>query len=483
MKRRDFIKAGAATATVAGAAGAGAVLGSACGGLFEGGSFEQGKLPLPDMGEYIRTVDDGLHAIARKKVFDGEGEVDGVSDYEKDLARRALSTLYLTGMFGDLPDEGQVHPAMQERLQRALPEMERTVYDMIDYLGAVSDEDAAALQRALRGRDNPAMEIAEWLDGEEWSIGVSQKRRLQTRTLLTHVVSRLKNQPPQLVFDEYIGKVERIEARTGTLEEVERELMARVGKQAFFERQQRLALYAAAWAEGGVTAEDFPIEDLPPVELPDEPEEPPEEDAGVPEEAEPAGEPAPAPAPQPPPAPVQPAQPTVSCGDLADQLKVQRAARLNKQISEEEFQNRVREIKARQAEMRCNGEPGPYERPADLPAGNCDAIKRRVRQDLNSARQAYRRRELSRAELNLRHKEITTRPEYLRCEKEKKQRAGFACLGIGGTLAIVSIILIAAIDVGEPAWWTGVIMATPAAVLLIVGLVMLAIASRRGRGE
>jgi hypothetical protein len=121
------------------------------------------------------------------------------------------------------------------------------------------------------------MEIAQWFDEVEKTLGVSPKRRRQTRELITHVVSRLKSQPPRMLFDEYIGKVQKVAAQAGSAEEIERHTIARMGKEAFFERQERLALYSAAWAEAGVTGEDVPMDDLFDEDIP----APLEEDGGV----------------------------------------------------------------------------------------------------------------------------------------------------------------------------------------------------------
>jgi hypothetical protein len=280
MKRREFLKAGAATATVAGAAGAGGLVGSACAGLIGKEMLESGRIPLPDMDEYIRKVDDGLRQIDEWDLTDEVGETDEDLSRENELVKKSLRSLYLAGMFGDLPDAGQVHPGMQARMKRALPEMDQAVFGMCDYLESVSDEDAETFQHVLREKSDPGMEFADWLDGKAWSAKVSTRRRLQTRALLTQTVSRLRNQPPKSMFEEYSSKTRRLAARGGSIEEMQRQMIARMGEEAFWERQQRLAMYAAAWQEeratGGVAdpEEELPLPDLP------EPSEPVEMDGG-----------------------------------------------------------------------------------------------------------------------------------------------------------------------------------------------------------
>jgi hypothetical protein len=100
------------------------------------------------------------------------------------------------------------------------------------------------------------------------------------RSMVTQVVSRLKNQPPRLVFDEYIGKVRKQAALAGTVAEAQRYLAAQIGERAFWERQQRMAMLSARWQDEGA-ADDPALPDAPPVEMkPDAGVEETESDAG-----------------------------------------------------------------------------------------------------------------------------------------------------------------------------------------------------------
>jgi len=419
----------------------------------------------------------------------------GATESERGLAKKALRTLFLAGMFGDLPDEGQVHPGMQARVKRQLPEMEQAVYEMADYLENISDEDAEQLQGFLKGVDNPAMELAEWLDVEEGSLGVSRKRRLQTRAMVTHVVSRLKNQPPEVLFDEYIGKVERVDARTGTVEEQKRRMIARMGEDAFWQRQQRLAMYVAAWDEGGVTAEDFPMDDLPPIELPEPPEEPPEEpavaadagvepepsveDAGVGPEPAPVAQPQPAPQPQP---PLRPSDPSaLSCAGLDEERTAVRAARLRNEIADTEYKDRLAELRVHRVRKQCDGVK-EVESPlntSELTSDKCSKVIKRAKRDLNSLRSQQRSRSITRGEVRERSQVIRSRSDLRYCQKQKKRRAGLVSLGIGGAAGVAAVVMIA-VGAGFESGLgiAGMFVATPAVVLLILGLVMLGGAAR-----
>ena len=94
-------------------------------------------------------------------------------------------------------------------------------------------------------------------------------------------------------------------------------------------------------------------------------------------------------------------------------------------------------------------------------------------------RSQQRSKAISRREAHERSKVIRSRRDLRFCQKQKKRRAGLACLGIGAGLGVAAGLMIgfgAGFDTGVGI--AGMFVATPAAVLLIVGLVMLAGASR-----
>jgi hypothetical protein len=471
IRRREFIKAGAAAATVAGAAGTGGVVGSACGGLFDESLFEDAKLPLPDMSEYLRTVDDGMKRIAEWDRRDDIPETALDHALENDLGKKALRALYMSGMFGDLPDAGQVHPGMQARVERALPEMDEAVSEMAEYLASLSDEQLEHAQQYLKGKDNPAMEIAQWFDEVETALGVSHRRRLQTRAFVTQIVSRLKNQPPRSVFDDYIGKVEKMVARSGSPAEIERQMIARMGKDAFFERQQRLAMYAAAWQDEGVTADDFEFEDLPPVIIPD----PDEIDAGVLDDTGPMEPPVPA-APAPPrqtPVPTAPlprvAPPMTACQQLTSQYEVVgRQLRANR-ITSSQYAVRTRKLRDRMRQEGC----APPQKP-NLTREECEPILDDAKRRIRNTRSAYRQRSISSKQAQDRINDATEPKEVRHCLKKKKRTAALICLGIGVGLAGLAIGLFFT-DLAI----VGAFIATPGAILLLIGLFMLAATATR----
>jgi hypothetical protein len=485
MKRREFLKAGAATATVAGAAGVGGLAGSACAGLFDGKGFDVGRIPLPDMDEYIRKVDDGMKRIAEWDRRDDIPETELDKALENDLGKKALRALYMAGMFGDLPDAGQVHPGMQARIERSVPEMDEAVADMVEFLAQASNEETGKLQEFLRNKDNPGMEIAQWFDEVESALGVSQQRRRQTRAFLTHAVSRVKNQSPRRALDEYIGKVEKVAAQAGSVAEIERQLIARMGKEAFFQRQERLARYAALWAQEGVTAEDVPIDELSPVELP----QPTDEDAGIAQrdagvdEPEPITEAEPEREPEQEPSSAQSATdagPSAeACERIEEELAALKIALMSKEISAKEHFTQTRELRAMRNDQRCAGKPTGTEDLVRFTKEECEQILEAAHDEYNAVLDQRQAGAISYDQAEKRKEEILARKDLRFCKKEKKLKAGRVCLGIGGVTAGISIVLIA---IGSssgamlsPSLIIGAFLATPAVILLLIGLIMLAV--------
>jgi hypothetical protein len=423
--------------------------------MFDESLFEDAKLPLPEMGEYLKKVDDGMKRIAKWDRRDDIPETELDRALENDLGKKALRALYMAGMFGDLPDAGQVHPGMQARVERALPEMDEAVSEMAEYLSSLSDEQVEHAQQFLKGKDNPAMAIAQRFDDVETALGVSHRRRLQTRAFVTQVVSRLKNQPPRSVFDDYIGRVERLAARSGSVEKIERQMIARMGKDAFFERQRRLAMYAAAWEDEGVTADDFEFEDLPPVIIPD----PDEVDAGVFATAAP--------------------QPAVDpflahCKELESKWQVLVDDHSHKRISTVEYRVRSKRLKAQMGGCqitRPDPSPVPAPQQLNLSRDECQRILEDMEREIRRANAEYRKRTITRLEAKQWAKKHRERSDVRHCVKKKKRNVGLGCLGIGAVLSVTALVMI--FFAGGEAAIAGAFIATPGAILLLIGLFML----------
>lgn len=237
MDRRRFIQYGVA------GAGSGAALGRTVG--IPGPTSSQTEGQVPDMESYLARIDAGLAAIDGWRMADVFRSLNIAAPTEAHAddarVRDSLKTLFLTGMFGDLPAEGRAHPGMQERIQDNAEMMDRTIRETVDYLRSRSPAENAALKSALSERSNPGLQIGEKLDDYEQSIGMSLHRRLQTRDLFAQTSYRLAHQNPATVYHEYIQKVEKMSASRGSSEALNRRIGTKVGEKVFWENGEAIA--------------------------------------------------------------------------------------------------------------------------------------------------------------------------------------------------------------------------------------------------
>lgn len=191
-----------------------------------------------DMDAYLARVDRGMERIAAwspTAAFPGYGGDRSSADA---LGRRSLRTMYMTAMFADLPESAQRHPGMQERIWTCMPEMDEATAGVEAFLARQSAEELRRLQQALRSPRNPAMEIFEAIDTQAAGCGVSSRRRLQTRMLITEANFRLRNQPPSLFIGESLDKVRRMTDTDVSRRVREDGLVARAGERLFWQAQE-----------------------------------------------------------------------------------------------------------------------------------------------------------------------------------------------------------------------------------------------------
>jgi hypothetical protein len=250
MKRRDVLKAG----TAAGVAGA---LASAGGCATGAGLFQRPPDgPMPDLDELLPRFD-RVMAATQSAAF-GEQfapvDVSGMDDgaragvaAKQDLVRRCVRALYVTGTFLDLPEQTQLHPDVQARMLEYVPELDETIYGVVDVLRDMPEEDRRSVRRTLRARPDLPMETAAQIGTFAKLGGVSRTRRLQIRSMMTQAGWRLSKQNPSIVIDEYVDKIEKIAPRDASDAELQRRLTAVVGTAAI-ERAQAYSLGVAPGA-------------------------------------------------------------------------------------------------------------------------------------------------------------------------------------------------------------------------------------------
>jgi hypothetical protein len=230
MDRRDFLKL-----TTSAAPGALVLSSASCAPVMGVGAGSPRPLQEADLGGYIAGLDRGLERLSSSRVL-GPRAPSG----DEALARASLRTLFAVGMLGDLPYENQVDSTVQERLWQLAPEIDATTDGMRNHLELRTSSQWADLQLKLRHRRNPAMEIAGLLDNPAADLGLSRRRRLQTRALITEASMRLRSQPPELVVREYLEQTRKLEASDAMDVIARRNLAAHLGEAAFWNEHAAL---------------------------------------------------------------------------------------------------------------------------------------------------------------------------------------------------------------------------------------------------
>jgi hypothetical protein len=235
MKRRDALKLGAGLA-------AGAALGTA--GCALPGVRQVGDRLVPDdMDAFLKGWDSHLEGIGQSRFVEGFAsgflgkpvtpELRKELEPSENLFRRMLHTLMLTQSFRDLSDEGQMHPEVQKRMRDRLEEVDATVFAVSANLEGMDAAQRKAVQEALLEKPDLAMRLAETLDGEAARAGVTGRRRVQLRSMMTQASFRLSKADPGTVIDECVGKVKRA-SDPSRAEMLSALTAAQAGSEAFF---------------------------------------------------------------------------------------------------------------------------------------------------------------------------------------------------------------------------------------------------------
>ena len=234
MDRRDFIRRSTVGAS-------GMVVGGGATGPLEGMEPPKPKVvPPDDMDAYVATVDDGVARLSQLPLAERfPGLKDAGFDGES-LGRKVMVSLYMAGMFGDLSVENQIYPGMQDRLWAAQPTMDEALDEMTDFVNRQRPEDLARVRTTLHTKPDVLRDIIGVVDSEAERSGVSEPRRAQLRAMLTDVGWRLENQPPGLIVDEYVNKVEKVTASDVEDAARQRWLKARYGEEIFWQAQESL---------------------------------------------------------------------------------------------------------------------------------------------------------------------------------------------------------------------------------------------------
>jgi hypothetical protein len=192
-----------------------------------------------DVSAYLAGLDRTLDAMSNPLggILGRRPDADRALDRNpraRELVRKSLRSLVMVSAFHDLPEETRLHPAVQQRMWRAMPDMDDAVTGMSSLFASMSLAERERAMRTFRARPELPMQIAESIDAEASTVGFALKGRARLRSLGSTLSWRLKHQPATLIFDDCVGKVERIVAKRGSEEQRDRLLAMEMTQTAFW---------------------------------------------------------------------------------------------------------------------------------------------------------------------------------------------------------------------------------------------------------
>jgi hypothetical protein len=269
MERRDFLKGGGAAGV-----GIGAALGGGAGCVPR---LFVGRIPDARMKEILAQMDAGLDHVSRYDMLDDIARRSGsprrrLGDADRELSRTSLRTLYTSALFRSLPEEAQLHPAMQERMVAHLPEMDDAVFGMSDRMSGVPPEQRDEIRSRLQRNPRIPEQMSEGIDRGMAKLHMPIGRRFQMRSLFAQVGWRMQNQSPSIVIDEYVHKVTKATAQIGSQAELQRRIAAQMGQESYWRYQDRLARMLSQEQPGGGAPPPSPPPPAPPTTPPGTPQ-------------------------------------------------------------------------------------------------------------------------------------------------------------------------------------------------------------------
>lgn len=178
-----------------------------------------------------------------------------VKPFDEDLFRGSLRSLLLTGNFGDLSIEGQMHPGMQRRLSYSATEVDATMEGVVEKLRSFSTEDCLHLKNELNQDPDLGDLLLDVLDKEAMAVSTHRRIRKRLKNLGQRVIKQLKHSPEKLIND-CLKKSDKLLDRFSTEEEIQKFMVANMGERQFQRRVKEAETAALRWKELGHELEE-----------------------------------------------------------------------------------------------------------------------------------------------------------------------------------------------------------------------------------
>jgi hypothetical protein len=257
MDRRTLLKTGAAGSIGAGVAGTLGIDGCAHVSPVDSDDSLLGSLDAKGAESYLRKMDRRLAWIdtdsggSLMSPLPPQCSPERQAEYDRfgRLFRVSARSLYMTGCFLEAPEELQAHPGMQARMATAQEGMDEAVFGTADMLESLTPNQHQRIRQTLREKPELAEDLARFLDAPAKADDMPLKRRYLLRSGILDLATKMQAQSPALVIDPYVRKVRRIQARdpASLAADSSRLAAARIGEEAFWAYQERLAKLAVAW--------------------------------------------------------------------------------------------------------------------------------------------------------------------------------------------------------------------------------------------
>jgi hypothetical protein len=166
------------------------------------------------------------------------------SDEDRGLVQASVRSLYASAFFRGLPEEAQLHPEVQERMFAQLTTMDDAVYGMTDRMSTLDEDQRGFVRAALHDSKTDPESVSKLFDEGMGALRMPMGRRFQARSIFSKIGWRLQKQPA-IVIDEYVTKVQKATAQMGSQVDLQRRIAAQIGQDAYWKRQNQLALMLA----------------------------------------------------------------------------------------------------------------------------------------------------------------------------------------------------------------------------------------------
>lgn len=205
-------------------------------------------IPQSELSDILGSMDESLERISRYDMLDDFTRRAKTkarhSDDDRMLVQASIKSMYASAFFRGLPEEAQLHPDVQERMFAQLATMDDAVYGMTDRMSTLDEDQRSFVKAALHDKKTEPEAISQLFDRGMGSLKLPMGRRFQARSIFSKVGWQLQKQPA-VVIDEYVTKVQKATAQVGSQVELQRRIAAQMGQEAYWKRQNQLALMLA----------------------------------------------------------------------------------------------------------------------------------------------------------------------------------------------------------------------------------------------